>query len=79
MSNNQYSGNYKGDYEYFLPVFFIAESDTDILKKAKAVNDMYDTYLYGYDVRLPQNLPAAMQEYLSERAHQLVPMGEHDE
>lgn len=64
-----YNGVYQGGYEHFAQNFYdLWENDEEVMKKAKRVNDLYDTFLYMFDVKDVYELPPSAQEYLHERS-----------
>ncbi len=67
MSNEtvEYTGIYKGGYEHFAQNFYdLWSRDEDIMKRAKEVNILYDTFLFMFDVETVSELPQSAQEYL---------------
>ncbi|HET9721576.1 MAG TPA: hypothetical protein VFP32_00915 [Candidatus Saccharimonadales bacterium] len=56
-------------YKHFTPAFYtVWGDDPQIMAQARAVNDLFNTYLYAFGVEQPYQLNTAVQEYLNENS-----------
>lgn len=74
------SYNPNDEYDHYSPAFYAAVADSpELIQQAKAANDLFNTYLYGFDVPHPWFLDRQLQDYLNEEAVVRPNLGEGDE
>lgn len=68
------------EYDYFTPAFYaIWGNDSDVMAQARAINEMYNTYLYAFGFKHPWQLDPSLQEFLNEHSKITIKLGEADD